>query len=505
LTVIPRILHQTWKDASVPQPFHRLQQSWLTHNRDWEYRFWTDEAARRFVAERYAWFLPTYDAYVQPIKRVDAVRYLWMHHFGGVYADLDFECLRPLDPLLAERQLVLGMEPDEHVQPWVTARGLHRIVCNAFIASAPGHPFWDYVVRRLEHTRDLDPLCATGPFFLTRAVAEYPRPDDLTIVGAAALYPATKAQCWAVDCDSARLSLPPEAFAVHHFYGTWCGRDGVPSPLGPVERNPSSQRSDGDDDDAAAGPPRILVATPLKNARSHLPRYLENLRRLTHPHDRISIAFLESDSDDGTWQLLDAHVAELRGRFRRVHTFKRDFGFRPDGPRWRAEIQAERRSILAKSRNFLLRALRDEDWVLWLDVDVVDYPPDIVERLLATQKEIVVPHCIGGDGRTFDLNTFQLKEGAATRDWTPFIIDGIVQPPRGEGRLYLEDLRHHPIVPVDSVGGTMLLVRGDLHREGLVFPTFSYKLHIETEGLAMMARDMGYRCWGLPNLEIVHS
>ena len=50
----------------------------------------------------------------------------------------------------------------------------------------------------------------------------------------------------------------------------------------------------------------------------------------------------------------------------------------------------------------------------------------------------------------------------------------------------------------------MLLVRADLHREGLVFPPFSYKSHIESEGLAFMARDMGYRCWGMPNLEIFH-
>jgi peptide chain release factor subunit 1 len=28
---------------------------------------------------------------------------------------------------------------------------------------------------------------------------------------------------------------------------------------------------------------------------------------------------------------------------------------------------------------------------------------------------------------------------------------------------------------------------------------------IETEGLAMMARDMGYQCWGLPGFEVVHA
>lgn len=57
---------------------------------------------------------------------------------------------------------------------------------------------------------------------------------------------------------------------------------------------------------------------------------------------------------------------------------------------------------------------------------------------------------------------------------------------------------------MDSVGGTALLVRGDLHRRGLTFPVESYGGYIETEGLAMMARDKGLSCWALPRLRIVH-
>jgi hypothetical protein len=68
----------------------------------------------------------------------------------------------------------------------------------------------------------------------------------------------------------------------------------------------------------------------------------------------------------------------------------------------------------------------------------------------------------------------------------------------------------------------MLLVRADRHRDGLVFPPFFYGARsrwvrtpnpwrgdqvgeIETEGFAMMAKDMGIECWGLPDLEIRHS
>jgi GT2 family glycosyltransferase len=250
----------------------------------------------------------------------------------------------------------------------------------------------------------------------------------------------------------------------------------------------------------------VLILTPVKDAVRFLPHYIQNLNTLTYPNDRISLAFLESDSQDDSYQSLMSHLPELQAKFAKVKLFKQDFGYRTHLPQALSQ-QRQRRGIIAKSRNILLsQALTDEEWVLWIDVDLHYYPPDVIEQLLAAEKEIVVPHCVLEDNedRTFDLNTFKLKPGAAQWDWSPYILDGIIQPPIRHGRYYLSDLRQHQCIEVDGVGGTMLLVRADIHREGLVFPNFPYKYHIETQGLAYMARDMGYRCWGLPNLEIVH-
>ncbi|HEY0835474.1 MAG TPA: hypothetical protein VGE72_16345, partial [Azospirillum sp.] len=258
----------------------------------------------------------------------------------------------------------------------------------------------------------------------------------------------------------------------------------------------------------AAPEPAVLVLTPVKNARRHLPDFLAMLERLDYPRDRLSLGFLEGDSDDGSHAWLEAELPRLRGLFRRVVLARHDLGLRLDGPRWAPEVQRPRRAAIARARNRLLSAaLTDEDWVLWVDADVVGAPPDALRRLLAAGRDIVVPHCVlDPGGPTFDLNSFQITDtGAKARH----VVDGLVQPPRGAGRRYLADLRgrgrgQEP-VPLDGVGGTMLLVRADLHREGLVFPPFPYRGYIETEGLAMMARDMGVACWGLPDLEIVHA
>jgi hypothetical protein len=254
-----------------------------------------------------------------------------------------------------------------------------------------------------------------------------------------------------------------------------------------------------------AGGGYVLILTPLKNASPFLDTYFSALSKLSYPRELMSLGFLESDSRDNTYELIEKRAARLSGRYRRVGVWKRDFGFEIPGglPRWSPEWQVERRTVLARSRNHLLsRALVDEDWVLWIDADVIDYPADIVESLLATGKDIVHPHCLikPGDapGRTFDLNAW-----------------------RDQGRLHMDDLRAEgDLVPLDAVGGTMLLIRADAHRDGLIFPPFLYgkksplvrdnvffpysEGEIETEGLGVMASDMGYQCWGMPKLEILH-
>jgi glycosyltransferase involved in cell wall biosynthesis len=154
--------------------------------------------------------------------------------------------------------------------------------------------------------------------------------------------------------------------------------------------------------------PKVLILTPVKDAEPHLDAYLERIEKLTWPCASLSIGLLESDSRDGSWEKLQSLRPRLESRCERTTLVKRDYGFRMPGnvARWAPAYQLARRSILARARNQLLfRALRDEDWVLWLDADIVDYPRDLIERLLAVDLDIVHPHCVlVAGGPTFDRN-----------------------------------------------------------------------------------------------------
>jgi len=246
----------------------------------------------------------------------------------------------------------------------------------------------------------------------------------------------------------------------------------------------------------------VAVLTPVKNAARFLGTYFEALGKLTYPPALISLGFLESDSSDGTYERIEERLPDLQRRYASAQIWRKNFGLSiPQNlPRWTHALQLPRRKILAKARNHLLfRALKEQDWVLWLDVDIIEYPGDLIERLLGAGRDIVQPHCVNRyGGPTFDLNAW-----------------------RDHGRLHMSDLRGgSDLVRLDAVGGTVLLVRADVHRDGLIFPCFAYGAvnptirhphplgiegELETEGLGIMAIDMGYQCWGMPNLEVLHS
>lgn len=797
--MIPRILHQTWKTRDIPEPLRHYAQTWQMHHPDWEYRLWTDQDNRDFIARHYPGFLPVYDAYQSPICRVDAVRYFLLRHYGGVYVDLDFECLAPQDALLESAAVLLGEEPAAHMEyhrGGIVARDLQHLVCNAWMASPPGHPFWDHVIECMIAVRaEPGPLEATGPLMLTHAVDSYRGDAPVELLPAAMLYPVTSfdersghvfdLQFWhartgaaravhrwagtwyrgsegepalpiqtgivqvtergrpvcdaalhwrelpppdaasplvsclmvtrnraararmAVECflrqnyparelvilddgeddalreyvgaladprircfrplgeratlgelrnravalargtyvcqwddddyyDPARIACQvaalqmtradacflhrwtmwwPEArrlalstrriwegsmlclkahmpvypalargedtpvadqivasgrvvlldqprlyvyvahagntFDAEHFERHWaaatarfegedCARmlqelsrrlplaghssdlpgDAIPEAEAPamapeqaeapgIASSPpsaSATRTPRRRSAGAASLPTVLMLTPVKNAARLLPRYFDLATGLDYPRDKLSLAFLEGDSEDGTFETLSGLAARHAGAFGRIELFQRSFGFRIDGVRWAADIQYPRRNILAKCRNALWHsAWRGEQKVLWVDADLTDYPADVLRQLLAADRPIVVPNCVTcPGGPTFDLNSFRFLADAARDHWR-YARDGICQPPRGAGRAYLDSFRGVPLVELDGVGGTMLLVDAQVHSSGILFPDYSYRGFIETEGFAAMARDHGIRSWGLPDLEIIHQ
>ncbi|KAL6241224.1 hypothetical protein RBB50_011903 [Rhinocladiella similis] len=102
---------------------------------DYNFEYWDNGRAERFVRRVYPGIWPTWKNYPYDIQRADSLRYMILHHYGGIFLDLDLLCLRPLTPLRAF----------DFVAPAAFPSG----ISNGFIVSRPKVPFLAEVIANL--------------------------------------------------------------------------------------------------------------------------------------------------------------------------------------------------------------------------------------------------------------------------------------------------------------------------------------------------------------------
>ncbi|KAI6784362.1 mannan polymerase II complex ANP1 subunit [Emericellopsis cladophorae] len=274
---------------------------------------------------------------------------------------------------------------------------------------------------------------------------------------------------------------------------------------------------------------RVLILTPLKDAAQYLSKYFELLAELTYPHHLIDLAFLVGDSSDDTLAVLASELDRIQKRpgdvpFHSATIVEKDLHFQLSNEvkdRHEFAAQGPRRKALGKARNYLLSAaLRPEhSWVFWRDVDIVESPPKILEDLVAHDKDIIVPNIwfhriedgVDIEGR-FDYNSWIESETAlklAQRlDKDVVLAEGYKE--YKTDRTYMCQMGDRHANPdeeleLDGIGGVSILVKADVHRSGINFPSYAFENQAETEGFAKMAKRAGYQVIGLPNYVVWHK
>jgi mannosyltransferase OCH1-like enzyme len=204
--VIPAILHQIWVGPDpLPAEYAAYAQTWQRHHPGWEYRLWTDDnlpvMRNRDLYDRAEELTPA--ANVGQF-RADVLRYELLWSFGGVYVDIDFECLAPLDDHTADLEAFAAWEVQD---TWIA---------NGLMGSEPGHPFIDRLISGLEasavHHRGQRPNIAIGPQYLTRTYRRHA--SELTVLAARRFYPYLYHQ---VGTDAEHGPWPEGTIAVHHW------------------------------------------------------------------------------------------------------------------------------------------------------------------------------------------------------------------------------------------------------------------------------------------------
>ena len=99
--MIPKIIWQThnYKYNDLPEHIKQISRTWINLNDGWEYKY-MDHNERLDIIKEYPMLLKGY-MYQRPTIQSDIWRFIITYKYGGVYADMDSICTKPLDYMLS--------------------------------------------------------------------------------------------------------------------------------------------------------------------------------------------------------------------------------------------------------------------------------------------------------------------------------------------------------------------------------------------------------------------
>lgn len=164
----PKIIHQQWNDMNIPPQWAELHNIWKSKNPDWLVLLWTETSSKEWLQKHFPWFMDVFLSYPYDIERIDAFRYFFLYAYGGMYVDIDFECMESLSRYVHMMNSPVGLiSPD------------NSGVSNSLMLTIPKHSFWTYCINQLNHSLQMSSalfkhehvINAAGPGFIGRAVA----------------------------------------------------------------------------------------------------------------------------------------------------------------------------------------------------------------------------------------------------------------------------------------------------------------------------------------------
>ena len=239
---IPKIIHMTCKDKHNLSDFYKQNyDSWKKYNEKdgWEIRLYDDDDLINFFETYYpSIYKNIINTYNRIIYKVDIFKILILNKIGGVYVDMDVECLKPIDELIQDKnnKIIFGYGPYEHNNGQY--KGMKLIEC-AIMMSVPQHKFWnDYVIPSLKPQSKCkgNAVACTGPVFITNNVEQYNKENtssDIKIMEPIYFYPVNNQMKTRVPDNLIKKtqemlkthSFPKESYCVHYFDGAWWNKN----------------------------------------------------------------------------------------------------------------------------------------------------------------------------------------------------------------------------------------------------------------------------------------
>lgn len=168
---VPKIIHQIAaykkrEQKNWPKIWFKCQQSWKKKFPSPEYKYilWTEKEMDELVKKYYNWFYNVYKNYDKDIKRIDMVRCMILHKYGGIYADMDILCNKNFYDKINHKKISIVESPYKY----------NEFVQNSLMTSPQNHQIWIYILNKAIPRRNVTNIHdSTGPRLLSTALCKH--------------------------------------------------------------------------------------------------------------------------------------------------------------------------------------------------------------------------------------------------------------------------------------------------------------------------------------------
>jgi inositol phosphorylceramide mannosyltransferase catalytic subunit len=179
---IPKIIHHVWVGSdTVKQSYSDIAETWKKYHPTWDYRLWTAKQYNALdLSNETISVLENIE--VNKVIKTNLLRYEILYRFGGIYSDMDVECLKPFDPLFESNKFICGLESDPPGPDIVTPEDIEQfnLIGSALVACCPGHKAMQEMITHIQMkikskipTSIREHLSVGGPIVLTGILRKY--------------------------------------------------------------------------------------------------------------------------------------------------------------------------------------------------------------------------------------------------------------------------------------------------------------------------------------------
>jgi mannosyltransferase OCH1-like enzyme len=144
--------------------------------------YWDEKTMQNIIDNDFPQIKQKYDN-CKMIQKIDIAKYCILYKYGGLYVDLDAECLKPFDDFLNNNDLILlRMDKANIFKKIFLFKNRDYIINNSTLASKKNHKFWLLLIDKINntdfekkwyHTNFTYIFFTTGPIIIYDAYIEY--------------------------------------------------------------------------------------------------------------------------------------------------------------------------------------------------------------------------------------------------------------------------------------------------------------------------------------------